>query len=303
MADSTMIFDRRAVRRHRHRAAASDAADDFLRREIAGQMAERLRDTGRTFRTVLDIGGGAGEPAPEHRVDQPPVLQVHGDLAEAMLRRRGAGPAAAFDDEFLPFADGAFDLVLSRLVLHWVNDLPGALVQIRRSLRPDGLFVGAMLGGDTLIELRDAFLGAESEITGGARPRTSPMAAPPDVVALMQRAGFALPVVDIDTVTVAYSDLLALMRDLRAMGETNAVLERSRSFLRRDALGAAADRYRAVHGRPDGRMPATFQIVWMTGWAPDASQPQALRPGSAGQRLAAALGTEERPAGESAEPG
>ena len=302
MADSTMIFDRRAVRRHRHRAAASDAADDFLRREVAGQIAERLRDTGRTFEAVLDVGRGAGEPAPEHPVDQQPVLRVRGDLAEAMLRRWGAGPAVAFDDEFLPFADSAFDLVLSRLFLHWVNDLPGALVQIRRSLRPDGLFIGAMLGGDTLLELREAFLGAESEIAGGVRPRTSPMAAPPDVVALMQRAGFALPVVDIDTVTAAYTDLLALMRDLRAMGETNAVRERSRGFLRRDTLGAAASRYKAVHGRPDGRIPATFQIVWMTGWAPDASQPRALRPGTAGQRLAAALGTEERPAGEPAKP-
>ena len=301
MADSTMIFDRRAVRRHRSRAAASDAADDFLRLEIAEQLVERLRDTGRNFRAILDIGRGCGEPV-EHRVDPPSALLVRGDLAEGMLRCRGARPAVAFDDEFLPFADGAFDLVLSRLALHWVNDVPGALVQIRRSLRPDGLFIGALLGGDTLIELRDAFLGAEYEITGGARPRTSPMAAPPDAVALMQRAGFSLPVVDVDTVTATYSDLLALMRDLRAMGETNAVLQRSRGFLRRDMLGAAADRYRAVHGRPDGRIPATFQIIWMTGWAPDDAQPRPLRPGSAGQRLAAALGTEERPAGEPAGP-
>lgn len=298
MADSTMIFDRRAVRHHRDRAAASDAADDFLRLEIAEQMAERLRDTGRNFRAVLDIGRGCGESV-EHSVDEPSALLVRGDLAEGMLRRR-ACPAVAFDDEFLPFADGAFDLVLSRLVLHWVNDVPGALVQIRRSLRPDGLFIGALLGGDTLIELRDAFLGAESEVTGGASPRTSPMAAPPDAVALMQRAGFALPVVDVDTVTATYSDLLALMHDLRAMGETNAVLQRSRNFLRRDMLGAAADRYRAVHGGPDGRIPATFQIIWMTGWAPDDAQPRPLRPGSAGQRLAAALGTKEWPAGEPA---
>ena len=300
MADSTMIFDRRAVRHHRDRAAASDAADDFLRLEIAEQMAERLRDTGRNFRAVLDTGRGCGESV-EHSVDQPSALLVRGDLAEGMLRR-GTCPAVAFDDEFLPFADGAFDLVLSRLVLHWVNDVPGALVQIRRSLRPDGLFIGALLGGDTLIELRDAFLGAESELTGGARPRTSPMAAPPDAVALMQRAGFALPVVDVDTVTATYSDLLALMRDLRAMGETNSVLQRSRGFLRRDTLGAVADRYRAVYGRPDGRISATFQIIWMTGWAPDGAQPRPLRPGSAGQRLATALGTEERPAGEPADP-
>ena len=263
-------------------------------------MAERLRDTGRSFRAILDIGRGFGEPV-DHRADQPPALLVCGDLAEEMLRGCGAGPAVAFDEEFQPFADGVFDLVLSRLVLHWVNDVPGALVQIRRSLKPDGLFIGAMLGGDTLIELRDAFLGAESEITGGARPRASPMAAPHDVVALMQRAGFALPVVDVDTVTATYSDLPALMRDLRAMGETNAVLQRSRGFLRRDTLGAAANRYRAVHGRPDGRIPATFQIIWMTGWAPDSAQPRPLRPGSAGQRLAAALDTEERSAGESPE--
>ncbi len=281
-----MIFDRAAVRRHRGRAARSGGGD-FLRREVAELLVGRLRETRRVYRTVLDVGGGRAAPLRGYPGDGEPGLRVSADLAEDMLR--DAAPAAVLDEELLPFGDGVFDLAVSRLALHWVNDLPGALVQLRRCLRPDGLFVGAMLGGDTLVELRDAFLGAEAETAGGARPRTSPMVAPPDAAALMQRAGFALPVVDVDTVTATYADPLALMRELRAMGETNAVAGRHRGFMRRGTLLAAAERYRRLHAAPDGRVPATFQIVWMTGWAPARSQPRPLRPGSAERGLAEAL--------------
>lgn len=202
----------------------------------------------------------------------------------------------------MPFAENSFDLIASTLSLHWVNDLPGALVQIRRALKPDGLFLAAMLGGDTLIELRRAFLDAEAETTGGTSPRTSPVADVADAGSLLQRAGFALPVVDTDTLTVTYEDMFALMRDLRGMGEANAVAARSRTFLRRDTLFAAAARYHELYADEDGRIPATFQIIWMTGWAPHETQQQPLRPGSGAARLADALETEEVKTGDKATP-
>ena len=213
-------------------------------------------------------------------------------------------PAAlAADDEALPFADGAFDLVVSGLSLHWVNDLPGSLVQIRRSLRPDGLFLGALLGGDTLIELRHALVEAESEIEGGVSPRVSPFLDVREGGALLQRAGFALPVVDSDTITVTWPDALALMRDLRGMGEANSVIERKKGFTRRETLFVAAARYQERHGDADGRIPATFQVIYLTGWAPHENQQQALRPGAATARLADALDVTEVSAGEKTEPG
>jgi NADH dehydrogenase [ubiquinone] 1 alpha subcomplex assembly factor 5 len=292
------LFDRRTVRRRRDRAATTMDAHNFLHREIADQLADRLRDIKRTFTTALDLGGGHGTTM----LDPRPELLVTADLSEDLLRRAHTGPVVSADEEFLPFADNAFDLVASTLSLHWVNDLPGALVQIRRALKPDGLFLAAILGGDTLIELRRAFLDAEADTTGGTSPRTSPVANVADAGALLQRAGFALPVVDTDTITVTYEDMFGLMRDLRGMGEANAVAARSRTFLRRDTLFAAAARYQELYAGEDGRIPATFQIIWMTGWAPHETQQQPLRPGSGTTRLADALGSEERPAGDKASP-
>lgn len=295
-----IVFDRAAVRRNRNRAARASGSAGFLHREASARLVDRLQDTRRAFRNVLDIGGGA-VPLHGYPGEGDGGWCVSADLADGRLR--GGDRTVCLDEEFLPFGDGVFDLVVSRLTLHWVNDLPGALIQLRRCLRPDGLFVAAMLGGDTLVELRDALLWAESATAGGGRPRVSPMVAPPEAVALMQRAGFALPVVDVDTVTATYADLHALTAELRAMGEANAVAERGRGLLRRDTLAAAADRYRGRHAGPDGRIPATFQIVWLTGWAPDVSQPRPLAPGSAERRLADALGAEERGAGDQAAPG
>ena len=298
MTDDIVLFDRTAVRRHRDRAAAAFGQHDFLHREIADRLADRLADVNRTFDIVLDIGGGHGATL----LSPAPKLRVTGDLSDSLLRTSNPMGAVAMDEENLPVADNAFDLAISCLALHWVNDLPGALVQIRRALRPDGLFLAAFLGGDTLIELRRSFLEAEAETTGGASPHTSPVADIADAGSLLQRAGFALPVVDTDTLTVTYDDMFALMRDLRGMGETNAVAARTKSCLRRDTLFSAAARYQELYAEEDGRIPATFQIIWMTGWAPAATQPQPLRPGSAGARLADALDADEIATGDKATP-
>ena len=208
----------------------------------------------------------------------------------------------AADEEALPFAPGCFDLVLSCLSLHWVNDLPGTLVQIRRSLKPDGLLLAALLGGETLYELRAAWMEAELAEEAGAGVHVSPFADVRDAGALLQRAGFALPVTDTERIAVQYADAASLMHDLRGMGETNAALARRPGFTRRATLARMAAVYDSLFAR-QGRIPATFEVVYLTAWAPHESQPKALRPGSAAARLADALGSEERPAGDTARPG
>ena len=295
------LFDRRAVRRHRDRAAASFRAHDFLFAEVAARLADRLEDVNRRFADVLDLGCRDGVMARALAARGGDASVTGCDPSLEMARRAG-GRAVVADEDALPFGDGAFDLVLSALSLHWVNDLPGALVQIRRVLRPDGLLLAAMLGGGTLGELRRALIEAEDRIEGGASPRVSPFAELRDAGDLLQRAGFALPVVDADIITVSWPDALSLMRELRGMGETNAVAERRRGPTRRATLFAAAERYRELYGDGDGRVPATFEILYLTGWAPHASQQQPLAPGSAAARLADALDAEERPAGDTPPP-
>ncbi|MEC7489254.1 MAG: methyltransferase domain-containing protein [Pseudomonadota bacterium] len=271
---------------------------DFLHRKISERLIDRLKDVNRPFERVLDIAGGLEGLDP----GQIPAQRVTADLADARLRATGDLMPVAMDEEFLPFAKQSFGLVTSTLTLHWANDLPGALLQIRQALMPDGMFLAAMLGGDTLIELRRAFIEAEAETTGGTSPRTSPFAGVTDAGSLLQRAGFALPVVDTDTLTVTYDDMFGLMHDLRGMGETNSVTSRNRGFLRRDTLFAAADRYRDLFIDVNGRIPATFQIIWLAGWAPHVSQQHALRPGSGDMSLAKALEAKETSAGEKADP-
>ena len=251
--------------------------------------------------TVLDLGCHGGEIGQLIAGRRGHSTLVQCDLSPAMAAR-GTGPRVAADEEWLPFAPDCFDLMTSLLTLHWVNDLPGALVQMRRSLRPDGLFMAAMLGGDTLHELREALAQAESSLEGGVSPRLSPTVGLQDMGALLQRAGFALPMVDLDNLTVTYRHAFALMHDLRGMGETNALSQRRKHFTRRATLMAAADIYRDRFADDDGRLPATFQIVWLTAWAPHDSQQQPLRPGAAKARLADALGAEEKPAGDKARP-
>ena len=299
MTDDISVFDRRAVRHHRDRAARTMDGHDFLFREVAARLADRLEDINRRFPLAVDLGGHGGilgrTAAMKARID----TLIETDLSPA-LAARSNGPALAADEEALPFGDARLDLVLSNLSLHWVNDLPGALVQIRRALKPDGLFLGAILGGDTLIELRHALIEAEMAETGGASPRLSPFAELADAAGLLQRAGFALPVADTDTITVTYSDAFSLMHDLRHMGEAGAAHQRPKGFARRGLFLAAAERYQALYADSDGRIPATFQILYLTGWAPADSQQKPLRRGSAATRLADALDTAETPAGEKA---
>ncbi len=304
MDERIEVFDRRAVRRHRERAAKTLAAHDFLLREVAERLAERLDDVTRRFPLALDLGchdGALGRALAGHGGIE---AVVQADLSPAMAGRAADGgrPALAADEEALPFAEAAFDAVFSLLSLHWVNDLPGALIQVRRALKPDGLFLAAMLGGETLKELRAALLAAEDEVEGGAGPRVSPFADVRDLGALLQRAGFALPVADVDDIEVSYPDAIKLMADLRGMGEANAVANRRKGFSRRATLMRAGELYAERHAGPDGRLPATFQVIYLTAWAPHESQPQPLAPGSARTRLSAALESEERSAGETADP-
>jgi NADH dehydrogenase [ubiquinone] 1 alpha subcomplex assembly factor 5 len=297
--DRMTVFDRRMVRRHKERAARDWPRNAFLVEEVADRLADRLLDMNRSFPLALDLGAHGGETARRIRGVKGVERVVSMDLAAGMVARAD-GPAIVGDEEALPFGDSVFDLVVSTLSLHWVNDLPGALIQARMALKPDGLFLAAMLGGETLFELRRALMEAEMECLGGLSPRLSPFAEVRDAGGLLQRAGFALPVVDTETITVSYRDPLALMRELRAMGETNAVLARDRRTPPRGLFPRAAKRYIDLFAEPDGRVPATFQILWLAGWAPAETQQQPSRRGSGQTRLADALGTVERSAGEKA---
>ncbi len=303
ISDTMFVFDRRSVRVHRERAAGTIGDYDFLFREVGERLADRLDDVRRQFPTALDIGCHGGMLAGLFNGRGGIETLVQTDLSPrmaAVAASAGAAIAVAADEEALPFRPSSFDLATSLLSLHWVNDLPGALTQIRLALKPDGLFLAAMLGGQTLNELRQTLMEAEIALEGGLSPRIAPFADVRDAGALLQRAGFALPVVDTETITVSYADPLRLFRDLRGMGESNAVLARRKTFSRRETLMAAAARYRDAFADADGRVPATFQVIYMTGWAPDPSQPRPLHPGSARSRLADALGTGETPAGNGA---
>jgi SAM-dependent methyltransferase len=297
------VFDRRLVRARRDRWAGDFAAHDFLFREVADRLADRLQDMTRRFPVALDLGSRAGVLAGVLNGRGGVETLVQAELSEHLARRAARyGSTVVADEEALPFADASFDLVLSCLSLHWVNDLPGALIQARRTLKPDGLFLGALFGLGTLDELRQALLEAEVETSGGAGPRVSPFADLRDGAALLQRAGLALPVADADTITVTYPNALALMRELAHMGESNATVARPRRPISRGTLMRAAALYRERHGNQDGRVPARFQVIYLTGWAPSPMQPKALKPGSASRRLAEALGVPERSAGDKAAP-
>lgn len=303
--DTMTVFDRCLVRRHRDRAAISFENFDFLFMEGAERLCDRLLDINRTFSLALDLGCHGGEMARTLAGSGKTAHLLQADLSPAMAARAHAAsglPSMACDEEALPVGLGALDLVTSNLSLHWVNDLPGALSQIKMALKPDGLFLGAVLGGDTLFELRSVLAEAEIELEGGLSPRVSPFAEVRDLGALLQRAGFALPVVDTDIVTVSYAEPFKLLADLRGMGESNAVLERRKTPLRRATLMAAMAKYVERFSNADGRIPATFQILTMTAWAPAANQQKPMRPGSAGLRLADALDTDEVSLGEKADP-
>ena len=298
------VFDRRLWAGRRARAAERRGDHELLVAEVAERLAERLDDVARRLPRALVLSCRQGLLA-ERLAGRGGIERlVQADLAPAMVRQVAPGPdhRLVADEEALPFAAGSFDLVLSFLGLHWVNDLPGALLQIRQCLKPDGLFLAALFAGETLGELREAWLLAESELEGGASPRVAPFAELRDLGGLLQRAGFALPVADLDEIPVSYPDALTLMADLRALGESNALAERRRRFTRRGTLLRAAEIYGERHGGPDGRLPARFQVAFLTGWAPHESQPKPLAPGSARSRLADALDSQEEGAGEPALP-
>jgi len=292
LPDPLLVFDRVVLRHRRDRAARGWAQRSFLKCEIAERLVERLDDVRRTFPLALDLGCHGDEIATALGSRRPVGELVRSDLGFDFASR-AAGPAIVADEEALPFATGRFDLVLSAMTLHWVNDLPGTLIQIARILKPDGLFLGAMLGGSTLWQLRQALAAAESEVEGGLSPRVSPFAELGDAAGLLQRAGFALPVADSDTIDVEYENALALMHELGAMGEANLVGERRRSFSRRTTLLRAAEIYAERFAAASGRVTASFEVLFLHGWAPHASQPKPLRPGAARHRLAAALGATE----------
>jgi len=288
------LFDRRLLRLRQCRAARDPAT--FLLDRVAGELGERLGAVLRRFERAVDLG----TPAGALRSVMATSGKVGTVVAVSAQPWRDSGPAVAADEEALPFADGSLDLVVSALALQFVNDLPGALAQIRRALKPDGLLLAALVGGASLTELRQAFAQAESEIEGGASPRVAPFADVRELGALLQRAGFALPVVDCDRLTVRYDTVFDLMRDLRRMGATNVLRERRRTPLRRATLARMAQVYAQRFADPDGRLRASFEIVWLSGWAPHESQQKPLKPGSAKQRLADALGTIEWSAGDKA---
>ncbi len=287
MADS-LVFDRAQVRHQRNRAAARLGEHDFLLREVADRLADRLLDIARGFPLALDLGCHAGQLARAIEGRFGIETLVRCDLSPAMARAAGP-PALAADEEALPFAPETFDLVVSDLSLHWVNDLPGTLVQIRDCLKPDGLLLAAMFGGETLSDLRRCLLEAELAEERGAGPRVSPFAELRDLGSLLQRAGFALPVVDLDPITVTYEDPLRLLADLRGMGETNALVARRRRFSRRATLLRALAAYKEQAGS-DGRIAVRFDVLTLTAWRPHPSQQKPLARGSGKTSLIEVLG-------------
>jgi SAM-dependent methyltransferase len=295
------LFDRHLHRLRLGRAAKSFGKADFLKRSATADIVSRLEAVNRRFPVAVDLGARRGAFArtlaaseAAGKVD----LLVEADLSGAMLAGR-AGARMVADEERLPLKEASVDLVVSALALHWTNDLVGALIQIRRALKPDGLLVASLLGGATLTELRQVLLEAELDVAGGAGPRVSPFADAGDIGSLLQRAGFALPVVDVDRLSVRYDHPLRLMADLRAMGETSVLMERPAAGLSRAVLARAGELYLRRFGA-QGRIVASFEVITLTGWAPHPQQPKPLRPGSAKMSLADALGAAERSAGEKA---
>jgi SAM-dependent methyltransferase len=272
------LFDRQLRRLRLARAAPGFEQVDFLHRRAAQDIVERLEPIMRPFSLAVDLAarrGSFAEALAASPARERIGLLIQADESPAMLAGRG-GVRIALDPEQLPFAEACLDLIVTALDLHWTNDVVGALIQARRALKPDGLFIGAFLGGATLTEMRQCLIEAETEIKGGAGPRVSPFADPADGASLLQRAGFALPVADVDRINVRYDHPMRLMAELRRMAETSTLAERAPP-LRRDVLAKACELYAARFAELDGRIPATFEILTLTGWAPSESQPQPRR--------------------------
>ena len=296
------LFDRALLRRRRDRASGEFEDYDFLHARVADDLLDRVESIARDFDTCLVIGGGGA--VGRALKARPDAAKKIGTLIETDLSEAMAGlsehPAVALDEEALPIREGSADLVLSCLSLHWTNDLVGALIQLNYALKPDGFFAGALLGGATLTELRQALKTADGELGRDPGLRISPYADTVDMAGLVSRAGFAMPVSDVDRVTARYGNAFVLMRDLRKMGETNVLEDRPRTPGSKALLVKTAEAYARAFAGDDGRIPATFEVIHFAGWAPHPDQPRPKRPGSATHRLADALGVEETSAGDAA---
>jgi len=299
MSEDQELFDRSLLRRRRARFAGETAEHEFLLSHVAAEIAERIGAILRDFPLALDLGAYHGLLG-RAVVALPSVGEMIYAESVPALAARCPRPAVVCDEELLPFKEMSLSLVVSGLALHRVNDLPGALIQIRRSLRPDGLFMGAALGSRSLQELRQVLIEAEAELHGGASPRVAPFADVREYGALLQRAGFALPVTDAELLTVTYPSPRDLMREIRALGGGNVMAARRKAPLPRGTHERAEEIYVARYGTADGRIAASFEIVYLMGWAPHESQQKPLAPESAARRLADALHTTEQSAGDKA---
>ncbi|MEP4768611.1 MAG: methyltransferase domain-containing protein [Roseibium sp.] len=286
------LFDRTLFQRQRRRALRAPKSDaDFLLKAVADELGDRLMMINRNFEIAVDLGGHTGHVAEALQASKNAGTVYRADLFIADPKL--PSPAFVFDDAFVPLREHSVDLIFSALNLQFINDLPGTLIQVRRALKPDGLFMATLPGAGTLTELRDCLTRAELELKGGAAARVLPFADTKDLGSLLQRAGFALPVTDLDTVTVRYDSMFGLMADLKAMGATSVLKDRSRVPLSRSVLFRAAEIYAEDYADTDGRIRASFALVTLSGWAPHESQQKPLKPGSAKSRLADALKTSE----------
>ena len=298
MVDKINIFDRDLLLKRREKASLTFHDHDFLFKEVAIRLVDRVKDINRKFPLALDLGCRNGLLSNTFSELAPKKIGtlVQADLSPGMVTSAMLNTglcSLVIDEERLPMGEGCLDLILSCLNLHHVNDLPGTLIQICQALKPDGVFIGAIFGDQTLQELKQSWLQAESEIDGGASFRISPFVDLQNAAGLMQRAGFALPVADIDTINVTYDHPLSLMHDLKGMGETNILIDRKRIPTKRETLLSAVKTYITQYSDNHGRISATFEIIYLIGWAPAKNQQKALKPGTAALRLADALETKE----------
>lgn len=289
--DSSHLYQMARLKNNRDRAATEYDSFAFLKERVSNDLVERVCDVSRRFRLALDWGAHDGRGAEKllesKRTENAVCLELSPQFACKARARNLLSVSASFEN--VPFQENTFDLVVSALSLHWVNDLPKFLAEINRSMVDDGFFVAALFGFGTLKELRDSLIEAEIEYSGGARNRLPPMPGLQDMATLLQLSGFALPVVDIQPITVRYNNIFSLLHDIRGMGEQAPTDPKPEDFVSRNLLERTNKIYRKNYAERDGKIPATFQIIWISGWSPSPDQPKALRPGSAKHSLAAAV--------------
>ncbi len=296
MSSPPRLFDRSLLAARRNRAAKAFSQAQFLRDRSIEDTLLTLAAINRRFERALDMSaadGSFGRALAASDAAARVGLLIEGELSPRLSAQQSGPARLIMDEEWLPFADDSLGLIVSVLGLHSVNDLPGVLVQVRRALTPDGLFIGTLFGGETLKELRGCLMEAELEVRGGYGPRIAPFAEGPDLIDLLKRTGFSMPVVDSDRALVSYEHPLRLLADLRAMGEGNMLIDRPRLGLNRTILQRMAELYFARFADAEGRVTATFEIITLSGWKPHESQQKPLKPGSAKTRLADALGVKE----------